>query len=79
MVAELKSEDIKGSVNKAIIEGNGRNAQLVEFDLKSKWFHDIYNDVLYPMGGSFFIGVTLMEVVPLKIIILFLQEIRWNF
>jgi len=54
MVAELKSEDIKGNVNKAIIEGNGKNAQLVEFDLKSKWFHDIYNDVLYPMGGSFF-------------------------
>jgi len=79
MVAELKSEDIKGNVNKAIIEGNGNNAQLVEFDLKSKWFHDIYDDVLYPMGGSFSIGVILMEGVPLEIIILFQQEIRWNF
>jgi len=42
MVAELKSDDIKGDVNKAIMEGNGKNAQLVEFDLKSKGFHDIY-------------------------------------
>ena len=54
MVAELKSEDIKGNVNKVIIEGKGKNTKLVEFDLKSKWFSDIYNDILYPMGGSFF-------------------------
>jgi len=73
MVAELKSDDIKGDVNKAIMEGNGKNIQLVEFDLKSKWFHDIYNDFLYPMGGSFFYWGTLMEGVPLKIIILFQQ------
>ncbi len=54
MVAELKSEEIKGNVDKIIIEENGSNTTLVEFKLKSKWFSDIYNDVLYPTGGSFF-------------------------
>ncbi|MGC8655776.1 MAG: hypothetical protein ACP5TG_04690 [Thermoplasmata archaeon] len=54
MVAELKSEEIKGNVDKIILEGKGSNTKLVEFELKSKWFSDIYNDVLYPTGGSFF-------------------------
>ncbi len=54
MIAETKSVDIKGRVGKKIIEEMNGNAVLVEFEIKSKWFSDIYQDVLYPIGGPFF-------------------------
>ncbi len=48
----ISPQDVKGNAKFKIIGGN--TGKIVEFDIKSKWFHDFYEDVIKPTRGPFF-------------------------
>ncbi len=47
------NQKIKGTSPFDIVENFGDN-YLVQFDLKSNWFRDFYNDIIHPIGGEFY-------------------------
>jgi len=50
--SDVSPHDVKGNAKFKIIGGN--TGKIVEFDIKSKWFHDFYEDVVKPISGPFF-------------------------
>ncbi len=50
--SDVSPKDVKGNSKFKIIGGN--TGKIVEFDIKSKWFHDFYEDVIKPTSGPFF-------------------------
>ncbi len=50
--SDVSPQNVKGNAKFKIIGGN--TGRIVEFDIKSKWFHDFYEDVVKPTSGPFF-------------------------
>ena len=53
IVGNVLALDIKGNADFEIIS-NGEKLKLVEFKIKSRWFFDLYNDIIRPLNGAFF-------------------------